>query len=296
MMRIFFGRGALVATCLAVMADTAARAADVFSPSLETYRSASMAAGTLSVPDAPAHYDADFNFDDGAEAPAAQSWWPLLYSALVPGLGELSMGYEKRGIGLMVAEAVAWTGYFKNHSEGLDERDAYEAFADAHWSESTWIEAFPGICQTPPTSVQDIEDCGKDTSGQGIWPGYIPYITKAQDKQHYYENLGKYDWFISGWDDWKGLDTESLEYHRETDNRTTYRSMRQASNNSLDDADSFLWLSFAARAFSLAETAIIIHNRRDNAAGGAGGGAPVSIRARPRGYTGGEVALEVRFK
>jgi hypothetical protein len=294
MMRIFFGRGALVVTCLAVMASSSAHAADVLTPSLRTYDSASLAAGNLPIPKVSAASLAlDLDPEGGAVTP--QSWWPLMYSALVPGLGELSMGYEKRGIGLMVAEAVAWTGYFKKHNEGMDQRDEYEAFADAHWTENRWVDEFPGICQTPPTSVEDIEDCGRDTSGQGIWPGYIPYIPKDSDKQHYYENLGKYDWFISGWDDWKGLDTESLEYHMETDNRTKYRSMRQASNNSLDDADSFLWISFAARAFSLAETAIIIHNRRDDAGGGAGGGSPVSLRARPRGYTGGEVALEVRF-
>ena len=70
--------------------------------------------------------------------------------------------------------------------------------------------------------------------------------------------------------------------------------MRQQSNNSLDDADSFLWVSFAARAFSIAETAIIIHNRRSDTSGG-GEGSPVSLRAAPRGNTGGEVALEVKF-
>ena len=293
MMRIFFGRGALVVTCLGVM-NTAATAAEVFTPSLRTYDSASLAAGNIPVPKASmASLALDLDSEGGAVAP--QSWWPLLYSALVPGTGELSMGYEKRGIALIAAEALAWTGYFKNHSEGMDDRDEYEAFADDHWSESNWIDKFPGVCPTPPTSVADIEECGQLTSGQGIWPGYIPYIPKEKDKQHYYENLGKYDWFISGWDDWKGLDSQTLEYNTETDNRTTYRSMRQKSNNSLDDADSFLWISFAARAFSLAETAIIIHKRRGDAEAGSGGGSPISLRARPRGHTGGEVALEIRW-
>ena len=71
--------------------------------------------------------------------------------------------------------------------------------------------------------------------------------------------------------------------------------MRRDSNNSLDNADSFVWVSVAARAFSIAETAIIIHGKRNDAAGGGGGGAPIALRARPRGNTGGEVALEVKF-
>jgi hypothetical protein len=73
--------------------------------------------------------------------------------------------------------------------------------------------------------------------------------------------------------------------------------MRRESNQSLDHADNFLWVSVAARAFSIAETAIIIHGKRNDASGGAsGGGSPVSLNVRPRGKTGGEVALEVNFK
>lgn len=295
-MRIFPGRVALVVTCFGLMTWSAARA-DSFSPSLEAYETSALAAGSFPVPAAPAHFAGSFAFEDAA--PAAfkqQSYWPVLYSALIPGLGELTMGYEKRGIAFMVVDALAWTGYFKNHSDGMDERAAYEQFADTHWSESRWVSNFPNICPQPPLSVEDIEKCGKLTSGQNIWPGYIPYVPRDEDKQHYYENLGKYDWYISGWDDWKGWDTAAQDYHTQTDNRTTYRSMRQKSNDSLDDADAFLWVNFAMRAFSIAQAAIIIHNQRGNTeTGGGGGGVPVTLEARPRGYTGGEVALEVRF-
>jgi hypothetical protein len=189
MMRIFPGRIALVVTCLNV---SAAHAADSFPPSLVTYSSASLAAGTLPVEEARAGFAVDLAPEGGATAPPTQSYWPLLYSTLVPGLGELTMGYEKRGIALMVAEAVAWTGYYKNHTDGMSERTAYESYADAHWSENRWITNFPNLCP-PSTTVEQIEDCGRASSGSGAWPGYIPYVPKSVDKQHYYENLGKYD-------------------------------------------------------------------------------------------------------
>lgn len=286
-MRLFPGILALVVTSLCA---TAARAADVFPPSTAAYASPGLAAGEMALPaDDDAHFSGSFNYQDDA-APAGQSWWPLLYSALVPGLGELTMGYEKRGIALMAAEVAAWTGYFINHNDGLDERDAYEAFADEHWDYNKWITDFPGQSFT---TLEEVEEYGKASSGSGLWPGYIPYVSKEDDKQHYYENIGKYDWYISGWKDW---DESVFPYARDTDLRTQYREMRQQSNNSLDDANAFVWLSVAARAFSIAETAIIIHNRRDDVGGGGGGGTPVSLRARPRGYSGGEVALEVRFK
>lgn len=290
MMRIFPGRIALVVMCLNV---TAAKAADSFSTSLKSYPSAELAAGSLAVPEAPVHFAGTLALEGAASAaPVQQSYWPLLYSALIPGLGETTMGYEKRGIALMAAEVVAWTGYYKNHNDGMDERAAYESYADVHWSENRWVTNFPNLCP-PSTTVDQIEQCGRMSSGSGAWPGYIPYVPKSVDKQHYYENLGKYDWYISGWDDW---DPTTTPYEHQTDRRTEYRAMRKESNNSLDKADSFVWLSVAARAFSLAETAIIIHGRRGDATGGGGGGSPISFEARPRGTTGGEVALEVRFK
>ncbi len=227
----------------------------------------------------------------GGDAGEAQSYWPVLFSVLVPGAGEISMGYYKRGIALVAAEIVAWTGYSVKHSQGTDKRTEYEAFADAHWTEQKWIDDHP--CPTlPPTgrTLEDIEACGQASSGSGAWPGYIPYVPRSVDKQHYYENLGKYDWYISGWEDWNPAD---VPYSHDTDLRTEYRQMRIDSNNALDNADAFIWVSVVARTFSLVETAILVHNRRGEPGGA--GASPVSLRARPRGLDGGELALEVRF-
>jgi hypothetical protein len=294
-MRVLFG---WVAPALAVALGAgspraAAPAADTFPPAVASYESAGRAAGAMIARPSGGEafaLDPDFSFLEAEEA-GPQSYWPVLYSALVPGLGELTMGYEKRGIALMVIEVAAWTGYFTYHSDGLDKRDAYEAFADAHWDFDKWIDDHPASCVPPNATLEDVEKCGKDSSGSGDWPGWIPWVPREEDKQHYYENIGKYDWYISGWKDW---DAALIPYAYQTDLRTEYRAMRGESNDALDTANSFVWVSLAARVFSIAETAIIVHGQRD--AMGAGTTAPVSLRARPRGYSGGEVALEVRFK
>lgn len=225
-----------------------------------------------------------------------QSWWPVLYSALVPGLGELTMGYEKRGIALMLVEVAAWTGYIVNHDDGLEEREAYEAYADQYWTQRKFIDHHPLIYDLPDQTQEYLEELGRAVSGSGgdWWTGYIPWVSKEEDKQHYYENIGKYDWFVSGWSDYDPLLDPPLA---QSQKREEYRAMRATSNESLDDANAFIWVSVAARAFSLVETAIIVHNRReDSGQASVEHESPFAVRARPRGFHGGELALEVRFK
>ena len=291
-MRVLFGRIVLVLAA-AGASPVLAGGRDALPFAAASYPSSGLAARLDA--GAPALLDDDrfLAWSEEDAPPGEQSYLPVLYSALVPGLGEMTMGYWGRGIALAVVEVAAWSGYFVKHDDGINMRTQYEAFADAHWDYDKWIDDHP--CPTvPPTgaTLDDVEDCGKATSGSGAWPGYIPWVSKEEDKQHYYENIGKYDWYISGWSDW---DPTQTPYAHQTDLRTEYRSMRQESNDALDQANSFVWVSLVARTFSIVETAIIVHNRREDS--GAGGKpAPVSLRARPRGYDGGEVALEVRFK
>jgi hypothetical protein len=269
---------------------------DALPAATPAYESASAAAQASGFAAEPRNY---FQTEPGTQAVAEQqSYWPVLYSALMPGLGELTMGYTFRGIALMAVEVAAWSGYFVKHTDGLDKRDEYEAFADAHWTEQKFIDDH--LCPTLPPSgrtLEMVEECGQAASGSGgdWWLGYIPYVSKEEDKQHYYENLGKYDWFVSGWSDWDPNQPDPPQPNSAL--RDQYRAMRADSNGALDDANAFVWVSLAARVFSLAETAIIVHNRRENFDQASNRDEnPVALRARPRGWGGGELALEVRFK
>ena len=59
---------------------------------------------------------------------------PLIAVAAILGL---------RGGLLLATEVVAWAGYIHYHNKGLDGRDAYESFADEHWSYDGWIHDHP---------------------------------------------------------------------------------------------------------------------------------------------------------
>ena len=268
---------------------------DMFPTPLARYASGDAAGGGAF--SASAEHEYYFQAEPAVAATTKpQSWWPVLYSALVPGLGELTMGYEKRGIALMLVEVAAWTGYIVNHEDGLDERAAYEAYADQHWTQRKFIDDHYLVYPLEGQTQEYLEEQGKAVSGSGggWWTGYIPWVSKEEDKQHYYENIGKYDWFVSGWSDYDPTLDPPLA---NSQLREEYRAMRATSNESLDDANAFVWVSVAARAFSLVETAIIVHNRREEGGqASVGQDSPFAVRARPRGFQGGELALEVRFK
>lgn len=225
---------------------------------------------------------------------------PILLSALVPGAGEMYMGYEKRGAVLMLAEATAWIGYAYKNQQGLNTRSDYEHYADVHWDMNRWIQDHPAVYPnwTPDYTLADLEQEGRDSySGNGAWPGYIPWVPRSQDKQHYYENIGKYDWYVSGWDDYTpGTFPSDLgpgqvfSLHRET-----YRQMRRTSNNQLDSADRFVYLSIVARVYSLVETTLLV-NRSSNDTAERAARNHWSVSARSRGPSDSEFALEYHFK
>ncbi len=272
-----------------------ARASDALPANVSSYTSEGAAANASFARD-----DRDFSFsldEPAAGAAKQQSYWPVLYSLLVPGVGELTMGYKVRGFALVAIDIAAWAGYFVNHDDGMQMRDEYEAYADQYWTQQKFIDDHPLVYPQTGWTQDQLEEAGRAVSGSGgdWWTGYIPWVSKEDDKQHYYENIGKYDWFLSGWSDYNPALPPPAP---QSDLRDTYREMRNESNSELDHANEFLWLNFAARAFSVIETAIIVHNRREDAtqSGALGLDMPVAVRARPRGQRGAELALEVRFK
>ena len=197
---------------------------------------------------------------------AALDTKPLLYSLLLPGLGEWSLGYKGRAVAHFAVEAGCWTGNYLYRQKGFELRDDYEAYADKHWHPATWASAFSegqpewmdwldaaeweeyAWDELQPTAV-DFDTLHTSPNGdQYLVSHYAPH---HEDPQHYYENLGKYDWYRWGWDDYSS-DTDR------SDHRYVYLDMRNDSNAAFDTAHNLISLMVVARVVSLVDTFILI--------------------------------------
>ena len=180
---------------------------------------------------------------------------PMVLSAIVPGAGEIASGHLWHGLPLVAIDVATWLGYAHAQSEGNEWQDTYEAFADLHWNEARW--------------TANLEFAASDSAGPNGWSSYWdpasphncdcspPYIPREEDEREYYENLGKYNHFFPGWEDW------NLEYDPESPAalRRQYVDMRIQSNDNYENAHTLLGIAAATRILSVIQSFWLV--RRD---------------------------------
>lgn len=233
----------------------------------------------------------------------------VLASAILPGSGEALSGYM-RGYFMMALDIFAWTQVAKYDNEGQDNSDAYYAFADAHYTDEWLVEAYD------PASTD------QERSGEGAiyFPavgaindvselGQLPlYVTKEDDRREYYENLGKWDQFIFGWDDYTRASVSHPEHDYEptrtisdlrqpwvSKNREIYRDMRDAANVAYQTRDRWLYVNIGLRVFSVLQTAWLNGLLGGGDDGMAVLGHEVRLAATPSGPYSGSVRAAVSF-
>ena len=72
---------------------------------------------------------------EGDTAPEKSQKKAMLYSAVLPGLGELYLGHKSRAAVFFVAEAAIWTSWFVLRAEGNSDKNRYQ----------DWASIFAGI-------------------------------------------------------------------------------------------------------------------------------------------------------
>ena len=185
---------------------------------------------------------------------------PMLYSLMLPGLGQYKNGDPlwKSAIfaGVEVASIIGWVQWNK---QAEDIRKQYEIFGDNHWSLRSWVEntllnPIAGLIPYDDFKLDGThklelhllgslaEEFGEYISSDSLtahpeWI-YTDYVTVLQD-QHFYENIGKYDQFVGGWDDILQYYIEektvedTIEIILMTPNKEDYNNQRSRSNDLL---------------------------------------------------------------
>ena len=219
--------------------------------------------------------------DSAPSAKRDHSPWLLLASAVVPGSGELLMGHWINGVGLIAADAFCWYKGQDAGDEGRALEDDFYDFADAHWFEDNLFQAYY------PASIDlmraggigldyfDLtDDYGNPVSSMATIDQlrYLSlWVSKEDDRREYYENLGKWDQFVFGWDDFVNPNyppagyedfepTYALSDLRQpwtSYNRETYRDLREAANDAFKREDRYRYVNIGLRLFSVLEVAYL---------------------------------------
>lgn len=160
--------------------------------------------------------------DQEVQEPSHKSPWIAAgLSLLLPGAGEFySESYVKAAI-FFVMEAVAWTVAYTQDKNGDRQTDTFQKFGDQNWSVvkyAQYAEAtygppngpydwrIPGTDNLPPwqqVNWGELNRMERDIGGNSanIEGRYFSHTLPPHGEQQYYEEIGKYPQFNTGWND-----------------------------------------------------------------------------------------------
>ncbi len=118
----------------------------------------------------------------------------LLFSAVVPGSGQIYSRSYLKGLAFLVIEAAALTGHFRFNSEGNRLEDRFEADANTQWDEDAYWDWMQEICGPGCSNMDSLRSYERASFSH-----FLPEVKN----QPYYENIGKYNQFVIGWEDFR---------------------------------------------------------------------------------------------
>ncbi len=162
----------------------------------------------------------------------------LLFSAVVPGSGQIYSRSYLKGLAFLVIEAAALTSHFRFNSEGNRLEDQFEADANVLWDENAYWNWMGEICAGSCNNMDDLRSFERAN---------FSHFLPEEKNQPYYENIGKYNQFVIGWGDFRtetlGGSIEIFTYADyltgiwDTQDLRTISSQRNAYTELQDDSD-----------------------------------------------------------
>lgn len=181
----------------------------------------------------------------------------FLYSAVVPGAGQLYAGSKVKAALFFGLEALGWTGHIVYHGKGEDNTDTFERYADTYWLEGRYEEWLLRHWFTSD------DDSVFNTSGFSLFTHHLPDIKTQQ----YYEMIGKYNQFVYGWTDTDILTSDSTAHPATYSQlRMDYEDMRHDANKMFDRATASLIVVMVNHIVSGFEAALAARSHNKNAA------------------------------
>ena len=228
----------------------------------------------------------------------------MLYSAILPGTGEYSMGHTKRAYLFLGIEVLALGTWNIFNQKGLDTQDEYRAFANKHWSLERWLYDYYKWSNSGnpfhynfineesgnyPEIWEDSHHLNFQYNGEYISSNskrfevlydelkiiyleqssseYFENSIQVEKDHHYYENIGKYDHFYAGWEDNDSLYVLVKELGGEYIAMSPYKKLyRKTWNNSNDHyrIASFAISSMVANHFASIFDVLILSKLSNN--------------------------------
>jgi hypothetical protein len=207
-----------------------------------------------------------------------------LFSAFVPGTGELYTENYWQSAFFMGVEVASWIVNIKYNKKGDDQTAFFEGYANQHWSVvryANWVEKNIENIVPDATDVADCKALFKSLykSGTNPWD-QVDWATlneiekiigsgggKGQafshslpkyGEQQYFELIGKYPQFSQGWDD-SDQNTTGDFYDRVTANFKYYASERGKANDFYSTAETFASIIVINHVISAIDAVLMAH-------------------------------------
>ena len=117
----------------------------------------------------------------------------LIFSAALPGAGQLYAGSYLKALGFIAVEAAGWYLYSDFSGEGNRIEDEFEAYANQNWSEDQYWNAIASLAGLSVDNREALREWEHANFSHGL---------HLEKDQQYYEMIGKYiGQFGFGWDD-----------------------------------------------------------------------------------------------
>jgi len=188
----------------------------------------------------------------------------VLFSAVVPGSGQAYGGSWLKGAIFFAVEVGTIAGYVHFDNRGNELEDRYEMDADQLWNEDAywdWISVVSGINRQ---SMQALRDYEHET---------FSHFLPEERNQQYYENIGKYNQFVVGWEDFRNTlgDVSDLTFDDYLDGsysgqdlttissqRNAYVRLRRESNDNFNRATNMVTITLLNHVLSAIDAGLTI--------------------------------------